>query len=220
MDLFSTLAGTGSRPLPVIQRLEFRPGADPVSAAVRLPIAGEAIRYPFDTWTVTLRVVPLSVLSDGATQAPAAGDAAGLIALSVDNRIPRLDMHRGVIREGGSANPSQSAALDVTLLFERPLYPKIVTVLLVAAASAYVVFLRPLDELIINAGALVLGVWGIRAVLLGTDLTFMTGVGLALMGVILFLLGMLTARTLWVQELRRRLQVPRGVARWWRHRAR
>jgi hypothetical protein len=43
-------------------------------------------------------------------------------------------------------------------------------------------------ELIINAGALVLCVWGIRAVLLGTELTFMAGVDLALIGVILFLL--------------------------------
>ena len=66
------------------------------------------------------------------------------------------------------------ASLGVALEFERPLYLRIVTVLLVVligAASAYAVFLRPLSELIINAGALVLGVWGIRAVLLGTEFT-------------------------------------------------
>jgi hypothetical protein len=54
--------------------------------------------------------------------------------------------------------------------------------------------LRPLSELIITAGALVLGVWDIRALLLGTEFTFMTGGDLALMGVILFLLTVLTLR--------------------------
>ena len=45
--------------------------------------------------------------------------------------------------------------------FSRPLYLQVLTiclVLLVAAAAAYAVFLRPLDQLIINAGALILGV--------------------------------------------------------------
>jgi len=73
-------------------------------------------------------------------------------------------------------------------------------VLLVAAAAAYAVFLRPLDQLVINAGALILGVWGIRAVLLGTTLPGLTAVDLALWSVILFLLLAITVRTLWLLE--------------------
>jgi hypothetical protein len=53
-------------------------------------------------------------------------------------------------------------------------------------------------------------------VLLGTELTFMTGVDLALMGVILFLLTMLTLRTLWGLEARSRLRPLRGLLRRWR----
>lgn len=69
-------------------------------------------------------------------------------------------------------------------------------VLLIAAAAAYSVFLRPLDELFVNAGALVLGVWGIRAILVPGSLAYVTAVDLALSMVIIFLLGALTIRAL------------------------
>jgi hypothetical protein len=72
----------------------------------------------------------------------------------------------------------------------------VLLVLLVTAAAAYAVFLRPLSELIAGAGALVLGVWGIRAVLLGTNVPGFTAVDLSLAVVILFLLGAITARVL------------------------
>ena len=87
--------------------------------------------------------------------------------------------------------------------FSRPLYLQVLTVclvLLVTAAAAYAVFLRPLDQLIINAGALILGVWGIRAILLGTTVPGLTAVDLALWAVILFLLVTITVRTLWLLE--------------------
>lgn len=51
--------------------------------------------------------------------------------------------------------------------------------------------------------------------LLGTELTFMIGVDLALIGVILFLLTMLTAPTLWGLEERSRVCPPRALVRRW-----
>jgi hypothetical protein len=52
--------------------------------------------------------------------------------------------------------------------FERPRYLRVLAVLLVlliATAVAYSVLLRPPEDLIVNSGALVLGVWGVRAIL-------------------------------------------------------
>jgi hypothetical protein len=66
---------------------------------------------------------------------------------------------------------------------ERPRYVKLLAVslvLMVTAAAAYAVLLRPLHELIIGSGALVLGVWGVRAILLGTALAVVTLVDLVL----------------------------------------
>jgi len=85
------------------------------------------------------------------------------------------------------------------MVFSRPLYLQVLTVLLVllvTAAAAYAVFLRPLDEIVINLGALVLGVWGIRAILLGTSVPGFTAVDLALAVVILVLLIAITTRAL------------------------
>jgi hypothetical protein len=232
LDLFATTGGAlagadgdvagaddpGAR-LPVIEVLEFSADPATVSKVVNLPISGEAIRYPFDRWTVRFNAVPLRVLPDGSKQEIAADDPRGRLAVRVENRIPRLRMAGRTFPARSPEGAAPISSLGLQLDFERPLYLRIVTVLLVVligAASAYAVFLRPLSELIINAGALVLGVWGIRAVLLGTELTFMTGVDLALMGVILFLLTMLTLRTLWGLEGRSRVRPLRGLARRWR----
>jgi hypothetical protein len=83
------------------------------------------------------------------------------------------------------------------LALERPTCLRalaVVLTLLVSAAAAYAVFLRPLQELVVNSGALVLGVWGIRQILVPGSYNFVTSVDLSLSLVILFLLGAITVR--------------------------
>ena len=82
---------------------------------------------------------------------------------------------------------------------DRPHYLRllsVILVLLIAAAAAYAVFMRPLQDLVVNSGALVLGVWGIRAILTPGNLYFLTTIDLALSIVIIFLLGAITVRAL------------------------
>lgn len=62
-------------------------------------------------------------------------------------------------------------------------------------AAAYAVFMRPLNELVNSVGALILGVWGIRAILVGgSTLPGTTALDLSLFVVIVFLLGAITVR--------------------------
>jgi hypothetical protein len=82
-------------------------------------------------------------------------------------------------------------------------------VLLVAAAAAYAVFLRPLQELVVNAGALMLGVWGIRSILTPSRLDYVTAVDVSLSLVILFLLAAITLRALWFVHERGNLRLLR-----------
>ncbi len=56
--------------------------------------------------------------------------------------------------------------------------------------------MRPLEDLVVNSGALVLGVWGIRGILTPGNLFNLTAVDLALSIVIIFLLGAITVRAL------------------------
>ena len=69
-------------------------------------------------------------------------------------------------------------AAAYALAFERPRYLRVLAVLLVlsiAAAAAYSVFLRPLEDLVVSSGALVLGIWGVRAVIVPVESPFSDG---------------------------------------------
>jgi hypothetical protein len=81
--------------------------------------------------------------------------------------------------------------------------------LLVTAAAAYAVFLRPFQDLIINAGGLILGIWGIRGILTPSRVQYVTAVDLSLAVVIIFLLGAITLRALGFFYQRSELPMPR-----------
>ena len=96
------------------------------------------------------------------------------------------------------------------LSFERPRYLRVLAVLLVlsiAAAAAYSVFLRPLEDLVVSSGTLVLGVWGIRAIIVPVNLHFQTAVDLALSVVILVVLGGISVKALLLAHERGGLSV-------------
>jgi len=69
-------------------------------------------------------------------------------------------------------------------------------VLLVTAAAGFAVFLRPLQELVLSAGGLILGVWGVRSIISPSSQAFVSAIDLSLALVILFLLGAITVRAL------------------------
>ena len=72
----------------------------------------------------------------------------------------------------------------------------VLLVLLVAAAALCAVFLRPFQDLVINVGSLILGIWGIRSILTPSSVSYLTALDLSLSVVILFLLGAITVRAL------------------------
>jgi len=83
------------------------------------------------------------------------------------------------------------------LQFWRPLYLPVLAlllVLLIAGAAAYSVRTQPVNQLLLGVGSLVLGVWGIRSILVPGFPPYVTAVDLALSLVILLLLGGIIAR--------------------------
>jgi len=206
--------------LPVKTALTFPPGRDAISQAVQLPAYGDALRYPFDQWSFGVLVIPQRLLATGALEPVVPEQGRELLAISLQSHIPRLAMTPDPERTDSvlvaatllGVAPDQVPPTLGLYTLERPVYLRVLTVLLVllvAAAAAYAVFLRPLDQLLVNAGGLVLGIWGIRAILLGAGLTELTLVDLALMSVILFLLVIITARVLWLVQPRSGLHMLR-----------
>jgi hypothetical protein len=206
--------------LPLTQSLTFPPGRDAVSQSVQWPVYGDPLRYPFDRWSFGVLVIPQRLGAGGAVEPLPPAEGREQLAISLQSRIPRVIMAPDPDRAGAvaiastllGATPDQVPPSLALFTLTRPLYLRVLTVLLVllvTAAAAYAVFLRPLDQLVINAGALILGIWGVRAILLGTGLTVLTLVDLVLMSVILFLLVMITARVLWLVEPKSRLRLLR-----------
>ena len=81
--------------------------------------------------------------------------------------------------------------------FERPAHQEILAVLLIAliAVSAIIaVALRTMSDLLIGIGSLILGIWGVRSVLVPSSLSVVSSIDLALSVIILFVLLGLSLR--------------------------
>lgn len=172
-----------------------------VTETLSLPLRGNPSRYPFDNYELWLGVGMARVYADGRVEPLTRQEAAGHLVMTLQEQLPRENMSAPVTidpdTDADSDDLYQMLTLQV-LKFNRSLHDQtlaVLLVLLVAAAAAYAVFMRPLQDLVINSGALVLGVWGIRNILTpGT--AYRTVVDLALSAVILFLLGAITVRAL------------------------
>ncbi|MGD9892319.1 MAG: hypothetical protein AB7R89_19830 [Dehalococcoidia bacterium] len=193
---------------PTMEQVTVPESPPAVTRTFQLPLSGDPLRYPFDRYQLALGVIMDRLYPDGREETLTLAEARNYVTVWVSARIPRIRVE--AVGESRSSDPAVDVGTDSqtylfadVIQFSRPLYLQVLTVflvLLVAAAAAYAVFLRPLDQLIINAGALILGVWGIRVILIGTSLPGLTALDLALWSVILFLLVTITVRTLWLLE--------------------
>ncbi len=172
-----------------------------VTGTVTLPIHGHPSLYPFDTYELWLGVGLADIAADQTARPLTRQEATGLLTMTIQEQLPRESMappeHLSPSFAADPDDPYELLGLAV-LRFSRPLHEQVLAVLLVllvAAAAAYAVFMRPLHDLVLNSGALVLGVWGIRSIL-SPGTASRTLVDLSLSTVILFLLGALTIRAL------------------------
>ena len=173
-----------------------------ISATVELPVGGQPSRYPFDTYDLVLAVDLQGVQPDGTIIPLRLDNQTMPTYLSLQSQVQRMNMSPPV-----SIDPrTLSAETDLdaflyarALKFWRPLYLPVLAVLLVvliATAAAYSVRTQPVQQLLLGVGSLVLGVWGIRAILVPGVPPYSTAVDLALSFVILLLLGGIITRGL------------------------
>jgi len=188
--------------LPPSATFTLPPAGEAFSQTFELPIRGYPIHYPFDRYQMVIGVALQRVHPDGLVDTLTPDQAKGQLFLTVQELLPRQNMSEPLaldpqsLRAEGDPLPYLNAFM---VSFERPRYVRALAVLLVvliAAVAAYSVFLRPLQELFVSSGALLLGVWGIRAIIVPVNVAYLTAVDLALSTVIIFLLGALTIRVL------------------------
>jgi hypothetical protein len=170
-------------------------GSGPYTESVTLPVSGWPQRYPFDTYDLTLGFTAESTPPDGAQTTLNAQQArAQNIFVTLEDSVSRFGptaptaVDPASVHSPGASHPF-SAVERIT--WQRPAYLKLLTVLLVALVAASAVFamsLKALEDLLLGIGGIILGVWGVRAIIVQTDLPDVTWVEIALALIILLLL--------------------------------
>lgn len=181
------------------------------SATAELPLRGQAGKYPFDDYILWLGVYGTRT-ADGLTKPLMEDNIRGHAFLTVQNQLRDFTMQPPV-----PIDPDRvQSSVDVVdffgvqaLHFERPIHMKILTVLLlllITVSAFAAVAMREVRELLVGVGSLVLGIWGVRSILVPQPVPVVTSVDLYLSLVILFvLLGLLLRGA---QHLQRSAEIP------------
>lgn len=164
------------------------------SESVTLPTRGQPSLYPFDQYQLWLGVAGMVTDADGKKVEITPELMEGQATVTLQNRIPDMLMSNPVPI---SAETVQ-AATDTfgymaveSLTFQRPTYLKVLAValvVLIGVSAAMALVTRGIDDLALGIGGLILGVWGVRSVLMPQSIGTITAVDLALSWLILLLL--------------------------------
>ncbi len=182
------------RGLPPSITITIKPSDVVFSQSVQLPVRGQPSLYPFDDYSLWLGVGGIVTTSDGRSVEITPDTIPTHAVVSFQNRINDMVMDTPMPIDPQVArsetDPFHFLAVQ-SLNFTRPAYLEVLTVVLVmliAVSAAMALFTRGIDELALGFGSLILGIWGVRSVLMPTSLSTATAVDLALTWIILFLL--------------------------------
>ena len=157
-----------------------------------LPMTGDLLDYPFDRYRILLGTTFSYVTKAGRTIAFSPSATRTGLDFSINSDIPRITMAAPKLLHAGqydTAGVSYDSVVALNLY--RPAYLRILTVLLtllIVLAAAYGVLFRPFTQIVPTVGASVLGVWGVRSLLVGSYPPDSTGVDLVLESAILLFL--------------------------------
>ncbi|MBW3634102.1 MAG: hypothetical protein KY456_13845 [Chloroflexi bacterium] len=168
---------------------------------IELPIRGTPQLYPFDNYTLLLGLVFSVTLPTGREEVIISPELVReRVALTLEDQVVRLNMFPPVPVDPATVH-SPSDPVDFLLVdrleWQRPGYLRILTVLLVILISASGIFalgLRSLHELVLGIGGIILGIWGVRSVVVQSELPDVTLIDVILGFVILVLLLALSLR--------------------------
>lgn len=182
------------RGLPPSASMTLTPEDRIFSQSVTLPTRGQPSLYPFDTYQIWLGVGAVVTEPDGQKVEVTPERMAGNATITLQNRIPDMlmDAPTPVDPAAVSAETDPYGFMAVqALTFERPTYLKVLAValvLLIGASAAMALVTRGIDDLALGIGGIILGVWGVRSVLMPQSIGTVTAVDLALSWLILLLL--------------------------------
>jgi hypothetical protein len=190
----------GSDGAPPSQNVDVPPDGE-FDTSVDLPVTGGLGSYPFDRYHLLLGFALANKTADGQLVTVPAAAARRQLDVSVDEQLSRLDLATPKDVTSNYRFVGADVALAAQLDLSRPLYLQALTVLIIvfiAIAGIYSVITREFKEVIGTVGVVVLGVWGVRTLLVGSYPPDSTAVDLILVLLILMLLVILMVRGLMI----------------------
>jgi hypothetical protein len=183
------------RGLPPSSTLSLSPTDRIFSQSVTLPVRGQPSLYPFDQYQLWLGVGGEATTPDEKTveiDPQLLQERHAVVTLQ--NRVPDMVMPAPTNIDPASvrsaSDPFHFLAVQAVTL-NRPAYLKVLAValvLLITVSAALALLTRSIDELALGFGGLVLGVWGVRSILMPQSIGTITAIDLALSWLILLLL--------------------------------
>jgi hypothetical protein len=159
-----------------------------------LPVAGNPSLYPFDVYAIKLAIGGQAVDADGTETPLTRENFSDNVEISVQDQVSALVMEPPIVfelPEGFVGNTPVSPIAGQELVLSRPTYLQVLTILLVmliGISGILALLTRSIDDLLLGVGGLILGVWGIRSVMVPQPLPTLSIVDTSLSGVILILL--------------------------------
>jgi hypothetical protein len=175
------------------------PASGEFDDSVVLPVSGDLGTYPFDSYRLLLGLGLAKQSADGQVVPVAAQTARRQLDVSLDEQLARIDLATPRDVTSNYRFVGTQVALAVKINLTRPLYLQILTILIVmfmAVAGVYSVATRAFKEVIGTVGVVVLGVWGVRTLLVGNYPPDSTAVDLVLSFLILMILIVVMVRGL------------------------
>jgi hypothetical protein len=183
------------RGLPPSSTLSLSPTDRVFSQSVQLPVRGQPSLYPFDEYHLWLAVGGEATMPDGTTvEVDPKLLTERHAVVTLQNRVPDLIMPSPNAIDPATVRSASDPFHFLTvqsITLHRPAYLKVLAValvLLITVSAALALFTRSIDELALGFGGLVLGVWGVRSILMPDSVGTITAIDLALSWLILLLL--------------------------------
>ena len=208
------------RALPPSAPMTLTPDQEIFSQTVQLPVRGQPSQYPFDDYLLWLGLAG-TVAENGEKIDLTQELLAQRAIITTQNQlrdylmVPPVEIDPA--RVTALTDPQDFVAVQ-QLRFERPVHQEIISVLLIlliAVSAIMAVAMRNVTDLIVGLGSLILGIWGVRSVLVPSSLPVVTSIDLALSVIILFVLLGLSLRA--ASHFHRQSQLPPMT---WRRRSR
>jgi len=153
----------------------------PISSEIKLPFTGRLFVYPFDKYTFGIGINIERTYTGKPATLLKPNDIAESFEISFSESVSRMEL-KGFNKVDGAAYKPRNVAEPYLLAgiatFERPMHLKIIVtmvVLMIVLVSVYTMATRPFNELILDVGAIILGIFGARELVIKdfpSDTTF------------------------------------------------